>query len=178
MASPPEPLPVSAAELFAGTFGPGSRVYHVGFVVPDLEEGIATMTEVLGVPFTEPITMAGLRLMTPDGPRVEVLRLAYTTRPANVELIGTVSGTLWDFDDQHRGHHLGVWTDDVEAEAHRLEGLGLPALWWGEGAEGRWMFSYDLTPYGFYVELVDTVARSFYPEWFSAADPSLAPPDA
>jgi len=169
--------PSGPSQVFAGTFGLGSRVYHVGFVVPDLEEGIATMTEVLGVPFTEPIDLAGLQLMTPEGPRDEVLRLAYTTRPANVELIGTVSGTLWDFDDAHRGHHLGVWSDDVQAEAARLTALGMPALWWGVGTEGRWMFSYHLTPYGMYIELVDTIARAFYPQWFAAADPSLAPPE-
>ena len=69
------------------------------------------------------------------------------------------AGTLWDFDDRRRGHHLGVWADDVEAEADRLEGLGMTRLWWARDADGTMTFSYHDTPYGFYLELVTSVAR-------------------
>lgn len=172
-----EATPTAFSTIFAGTFGPGSRVYHTGFVVPDLDEAIGVMTKALGVPFTPPFELPGLELWTPAGRRDTVLRLTYSTRPANVELIESAPGTLWDYDDRHRGHHLGVWADDVEAEAHRLAGLGMPALWWGVGADGRRVFSYHLTPYGVYIELVDTVAQAFYPQWFASVDPGLPPID-
>ena len=162
------------APLLEATLGPGSNVYHVGFVVPDLDEAVARVGEALRLRFTEPMEMAGLQLATPDGPRDAALRLCYSTRPVHVELIQSVPGTLWDTEERERGHHLGVWTDDVEVEGARLESLGMPAVWWGTGADGRRVFSYHATPYGFFVELVDTVARAFYPGWFTAADPELA----
>ena len=70
---------------------------------------------------------------------------------------------------------MGVWADDIRAEAARLEQLGMRKLWWSADESGEVSgFSYHETPYGFYIELVDSVARSFYPDWFRAADPALA----
>jgi hypothetical protein len=159
----------------AGTFGRRARVYHVGFVVPDLEVAVAEMSEILAVPFTAPFELPFPEVQTPDGPVRVKLRYAYSTRPANVELIQSVPRTLWDFDDRHRGHHLGVWTDDVAKEAERLADRGMPKLWWGNNDAGRPMFSFHLTPFGFYIELVDTVAMSFYPQWFAGFDPLVSP---
>lgn len=171
------PVPTSSAfddlkrlGLLAGGFGGSARVFHVGFVVPNLEEAIADMGEVLGVPFTPPTVLAFPELQTPEGPRSFPLRYAYSTRPLHVEFMEAVPGTLWDFNDGHRGIHLGVWTDDVAEEADRLATRGMPALWWGE-YEGRKMFSFHLTKYGFYIELIDTYAKSFYPAWFAESDP-------
>ena len=160
--------------LLAGTMGATARSYHVGFVVPDLDEAIALMTKALGVPFTAPMELPFRTLHTPEGEREVTLRLAYSTRPAHVELIESAPGTLWDFDDRVRGHHVGVWADDVAAEADRLEGLGMRTVWWATDDTGRMAFSYHETPYGFYLELVDAVARSFYPGWFAQADPEMA----
>src|SRR4051812_4659822 len=110
----------------AGTLGTGARVYHVGFVVPDLDDAIAVLGPVLGVTFAPAVDLPFTTLETPDGPRDVRLRLAYSTRPAHVELIATAPGTLWDFDDQRRGHHLGVWTDDIGG-AGPVGGLRRPA---------------------------------------------------
>jgi catechol 2,3-dioxygenase-like lactoylglutathione lyase family enzyme len=155
--------------------GSGARVYHVGFVVPDLDAAIADVSEGLGVTFTEPMTLPYPTLQTPDGPKDVSLRLAYTARPAHIELIGDVPGSLWDFTDSRRGHHLGVWADDVDAEADRLDARGWRRMWWATNEDGRLAFSYHDTPYGFYIELVGTVAKGFYPTWFSQADPELLP---
>lgn len=166
---------LSRLGVLAGTLGAGASVYHVGFVVPDLEAAIDVMSTVLGVPFTAPMALPFTALQTPDGPRDVPLRFAYSTRPVHVELIESAPGTLWDFDDRQRGHHLGVWADDVAAESDRLEGVGLERLWWAEGEDGRLAFSYHATPFGFYLELVDTVAKAFYPGWFGSVDPEVAP---
>jgi hypothetical protein len=160
--------------LLAGTMGAGARVYHVGFVVPDLHDAISTLGPALGITFSPPIDLPFTTLETPDGPREVSLRLTYSTRPVHVELISSAAGTLWDFADERRGHHLGVWTDDVAAEAERLDGLGLRRLWWVRGDDGRMVFSYHDTPYGFYIELVDNAARAGMPDWFRALDPELA----
>ena len=161
--------------LLAGTMGAGSRIYHVGFVVPDLDAAIDDVGEGLGVTFTEPMTLPYQTLHTPDGPRDVSLRLTYSARPAHIELIANAPGSLWDFADQRRGHHLGVWADDVDAEADRLDARGWRRLWWATNSDGRLAFSYHDTPYGFYIELVGTTAKAFYPAWFGAADPDVLP---
>ena len=52
--------------------------------------------------------------------------------------------------------------------------LGLPRVWWADSPDtGKGAFSYHATPYGFFIELVDTAARAFYPDWFRAVDPAL-----
>jgi len=159
----------------AGTLGTGARVYHAGFVVPDLDEAMAVLGPVLGVTFGPAVELPFTTLETPRGSRDVRLRLAYSTRPAHVELIASAPGTLWDFDDERRGHHLGVWTDDIGGEADRLDRLGMARLWWVRGPDGELVFSYHDTPYGFYIELVNDAFRAGLAESFRAADPSLVP---
>jgi catechol 2,3-dioxygenase-like lactoylglutathione lyase family enzyme len=156
--------------LLAATMGPEARVYHVGFVVPDLATAVAELSPALGVTFTEPMTLPDFEVHTQDGPRDLELRLVYSTTAVHVELIEDAPGTLWDFGDRQRGHHLGVWADDVAAEADRLDALGLERVWWAVGGDGHLAFSYHQTPFGFYIELVGTVAKSFYPAWFAQAE--------
>src|SRR6185437_13803844 len=149
--------------LLAGTMGEGARIYHVGFVVPDLEAAMADLGEGLGVTFAEPMTLPYTTLHALDGAHEVTLRLSYTTRPVHIELIGNAPDSLWDFADRQRGHHLGVWADDVDAEAARLEARGWRRLWWALNDDGRLAFSYHETPYGFYIELIGVGAKAFYP---------------
>jgi len=167
----PEAEDLARLGVLAATMGAGSRVYHVGFVVPDLEEAIATLGPALGVSFLPPLELPFSTLETPAGAREVSLRLTYSTRPVHVELIASVSGSLWDFDDRRRGHHVGIWADDIESEADRLDGLGMPRLWWVRGPDGVMIFSYHDTPYGFYIELVNSTFRNGLAESFRAAGP-------
>lgn len=156
--------------VLAATMGADARVYHVGFVVPALDAAMTKLGEALGIVFTEPMNLPFTKLQTPDGERDVALRFAYSTRPVHIELIAAAPGTLWDFATQERGHHVGVWADDVESEATRLESLGMPRVWWASDLEGRPAFSYHETPFGFYIELVGAAAKAFYPDWFRAAE--------
>lgn len=166
---------LSALGVLAGTLGSTARVYHTGFVVSDLEEAMQTLSAALGVTFAEPMSLPVTTLQTPQGPREVQLRLSYSTRPSHIELISSAPGSLWDFHSALRGHHLGVWADDIRAEAAHLESLGMRKVWWHADERGEVAsFSYHETPYGFYIELVDSAARGFYPDWFRAADPALA----
>src|SRR3954452_21582556 len=65
----------------AGTLGTGARVYHAGFVVPDLDEAMAVLGPVLGVTFGPAVELPFTTLETPRGSRDVRLRLAYSTRP-------------------------------------------------------------------------------------------------
>lgn len=91
--------------------------FQVGFVVPDLEAAMAELAAGLGVEILGP-----LERDVPDG----VLRIAFArTPPPYVELIQGPPGSLWDATEGGRMHHLGYWSDDLEADSARLEAVGM-----------------------------------------------------
>jgi hypothetical protein len=158
--------------LLAATMGSTARAYHAGYVVPDLDEAMRALGEALGVEWAPPIDLPIRHMRTRDGDvEVEPLRLTYSTLPTHVELIQSQPGTLWVADQGLRGHHLGVWADDLAAESARLSELGLPLHTCGLDEQGEMAsFAYHETPFGLYLELVDAVAKAFYPLWFAQAD--------
>lgn len=169
---PEIPAADSALGLLAATMGSTARVYHCGYVVPDLDKAMVVLREALGVAFAPPMELPYRRMQTPDGV-IEIdqpLRLTYSSLPVHVELIQSAPGTLWEADTGLRGHHLGVWADDLAAESARLSALGLPLHTHGLGDDGELTgFAYHATPFGMYLELVDSVAKQFYPGWFAQA---------
>lgn len=160
--------------LLAGPFGHDARVFHVGIVVSDLAAAIEQYGALLDVTFTEPMDLPFPVIHTPDGDLPLTMRCAYSTRPLNVELVQAAPGTLWDVDHPMQGRHLGVWADDVAVHSQRLSAAGMPRVAWGTGDDGRELFCYHRTPLGFYIELVDDIAKDFYPAWFASVDPALA----
>lgn len=162
--------------MLAATVGASARVFHAGYVVPDLSAAIDDMSMTLGLRFIEPVEVDGLTLNTPEGPRDDIrLRFSYSVRPGHIELIEHCPGpgSVWDFHDPQRGHHIGVFTDDIVAEANRLDARGWRQVWWGSAPDDTMLFSYHETPYGFYLELVNSVGRPYFASLFAEADPSL-----
>jgi hypothetical protein len=157
--------------LLAATLGAQARVFHTGFVVRDLDGAMRLLGEALGVDWAKPLEVAGIKLRTRDGGiEVPEMRLTYSAKPAHVELIQEVPGSLWVAESGLRGHHVGMWTDDLAGEVERLEALGLPLHTHGLDAAGELAtFAYHEPPLGLYIELVDASAKSFYPQWFAQA---------
>jgi hypothetical protein len=91
--------------------------FQVGFVVPDLEPAMKEFGAGLGVEMI--------------GPQERdlgdaVLRIAFArTLPPYVELIQGPPGSLWDATAGARIHHLGYWSEDMDADSARLEAAGL-----------------------------------------------------
>jgi len=157
--------------VLAATLGSAARVFHAGFVVPDLDGAMHVLGSALGVNWAKVLEAPPMKLRTRTGD-VEVpgMRLTYSAQPAHVELIEEVPGTLWEAESGMRGHHVGLWTDDLAGEVARLEKLGLPLHTHALDGEGKLAtFAYHETPFGMYIELVDTAAKSFYPKWFTPA---------
>ena len=161
----------------AATMGTDARIFHTGFVVPDLDATIADMKDTLGVVFMEPLEIAGVTLHSLDGTREDdiTVRFAYSTRPCHIELIERVASkaTFWSYDSRLRGHHIGVFTDDVAAEAGHLDSRGWEKVWWGTAPDGTMVFSLHETPYGFAVELVSSAGKEIFAQLFSQADPDI-----
>ena len=53
--------------------------------------------------------------------------------PVHIELIEAAPGTIWDLGTGAAIHHVGLWTDDVAAEAQRLIASGMPVIAGGFG---------------------------------------------
>ncbi|MFV8054762.1 VOC family protein [Mycobacterium sp. 48b] len=167
---------LDALGVLAATLGADARVFHVGFVVPDLDSAIKDVGQTLGLTFTEPVEVAGLTLHTSAGERDDVvLRFTYSTRPTHVELIEHTAApeTLWDFGSRTRGHHIGVFSEDVAIEAERLDACGWNRSWWATAPDGTMVFSMHDTPYGFAVELVSSAGKQYFAGQFIEADESL-----
>jgi Glyoxalase/Bleomycin resistance protein/Dioxygenase superfamily len=157
--------------LLAATMGSTARAYHCGYVVRDLHEAMRVLGEAIGVQWAPPMDLPITRMRTPDGAvEMEPLRLTYSSLPIHIELIEEQAGSIWVADELLRGHHLGVWADDLAAESARLSALGLPLHTSGLDDDGEMAsFAYHETPFGIYIELVDSIAKAFYPLWFAQA---------
>jgi hypothetical protein len=91
--------------------------FQVGFVVPDLEAAMEELGAALGVELV--------------GPQERdlgdcVLRIAFAqTPPPHIELIEGPPGSLWDATGGAHLHHLGYWSEDMDADSARLEAAGM-----------------------------------------------------
>jgi hypothetical protein len=129
--------------------------FQVGFVVPDLEAAMEELGAALGVEMIGP--------QERDLGKGLVLRIAFARTPAPyLELIEGPPGSIWDSTGGARIHHLGYWSEDMDADSARLEAAGMAreidlgfARYHGPGSAT-----------GARVELISTEHReAFYERW-------------
>lgn len=149
-----------------------SEVFHTGFVVPDLEAGMAELTETLGCAWA-PLQAQRLRLRFPDRDADVDLRFTYSTAPHHLELIEAVPDTVWAL--QPAGapatHHVGIWSDDVAGDSERLTRAGSPCLATYRTSSGRPAgFAYHRLASGALIEFVDAARKAVFAEWFAGGD--------
>ena len=103
-----------------------TNLFHVGILVPDLDEAVARFTEVLGLY----VQGAGRRPCRP----VRAGDVGRSARPADlvvgrgsaVPRAARVAGQQRPLRSPHEGlHHVGLWEPDPEALIDRLQHLGL-----------------------------------------------------
>jgi Glyoxalase/Bleomycin resistance protein/Dioxygenase superfamily len=146
--------------------------FHVGYVVPDLDEAMQRLTVSAGLRWAAarrlPVT-----LRTPASEMSTQLELTYSVQgPPHLELIAVQPGTVWG--SEHCGlHHLGYWTgrfaDDIDALTRA--GFEFEAGAVDEhGALTR--FAYLREPHtGLRVELRDDARRPAMEQWLRGAGP-------
>ena len=133
------------------------RIFHNGFLVPNLEVAMQEMGASLGVTWATPWSYDPMSYWTPAGKAETPLLVTYSKQgPQHVELI---QGTgFWASKPGVGIHHIGVWTDNLAAEANALVKQG----WVPEAAlmspdEGWGRFCYIRPPSGgMRLELVST----------------------
>ena len=88
----------------------------------------------------------------------------------HIELVEGSGGSVWDAGEVPGTHHIGVWVDDVDAEADRLISLGwsLEACRSDPEADGtHGIFAYLQPPSGLLVEVVSREIQPYFEAWWA-----------
>jgi glyoxalase/bleomycin resistance protein/dioxygenase superfamily protein len=142
-------------QLVAARFG---DFFHVGVVVENIDAAMGEFGSASGVSWRS--LVGGLRMLwTPEGERLYTPTAVYTQEgPPFLELIQTVPETIWD---RPGLHHMGFWSDDIEAGARGLEELGMErvsAVFTPD--HDLLLATYHRTPSGSYLELIRSESRA------------------
>ena len=127
--------------------------FHVGIVVDDLDTALTEMTDLLGYEWCSLISVETPVVLV-DGETSLGLTFAYSKDTPRVEVIQSIPGTLWIPAAESGLHHLGYWSDDVAADAHRLAFHGYEREASGVRPDGELMWTYHRTPGRPRIELV------------------------
>jgi hypothetical protein len=122
------------------------ELYHTGIVVRDINAAMKDLADAVGVrwPVDElPEQRTIVEVWTPKGSIDVPFRAVYSIDgPVRLELVEAVEGTLWNTAGGGEVHHIGYWSDDIEATAAELEGKGFDRVASGgfEGHETLWIY--------------------------------------
>lgn len=148
------------------------EAFHVGVRVVDLDAAMGQLGAALGVRWATPMVRDAQPVWTPEhGLEAVPLRFCYSVEgPMHIELLEGARGSFWDAGDTPGTHHVGVWVDDVDAEAGRLVSLGwsLEACRSDPDADGtHGIFAYLQPPTGLLVEVVSREIQPFFEAWWA-----------
>jgi len=139
-----------------------SDLYHIGIVVEDFEGEMTRMSRDMGLSWS-PVIRVPVPVWTRDFGTMQLQSCAvYSQQQPCIELVKAVPNSPWVPVKERPIHHLGYWTDDLEASSAELDAKGCPKILCAS-MEGR-MFgmAYHEMRNGMYVELVD---RKSFTDW-------------
>lgn len=145
------------------------ELYHVGYVVDDIEASMALYSRALGLTWAA-VTPRSLRVVVngSEPPRTVELLATYSVQgPPYVELIQELSGDVWG-GGSLRLDHLGYWVDDLAASFAQLRADGLDASVQAvDDHDCPIRFSYQRvsSESGPWIELVDRAVRPALMAW-------------
>ena len=89
--------------------------------------------------------------------------------PQHVELLEGPEGSVWDGTATPGVHHVGVWVDDLAAEADAVLSRGWTCAAAQQSPDdGFGVFAYVVPPSGAIVELVSSAVRPHFDQWWAA----------
>ncbi len=103
-----------------------SPYFHIGILVPDLDEAIERFGDVLGVTFADRVYQDSQYF--DDGDVIKDLRLHLTFStdgPPYYELLEAQGDGLYSMKHGAGLHHVGVWEADCNAKRQEFEGKGM-----------------------------------------------------
>ena len=143
-----------------------SDQFHAGVVVDNLDAAMNDLAALLGYEWCPAITVP-LQVTFPAEVTTVELTFAYSVTTPRLELVATVPGTLWS--PVAGVHHLGYWSDDLNADGELLSSKGYTLEATGFGPDGSSLWSYHRKANGFRVELVNRQLRSFLEQYWTPA---------
>jgi catechol 2,3-dioxygenase-like lactoylglutathione lyase family enzyme len=146
-------------------------LYHVGIVVPDIEDAKARFSDLLGITWGPVIETEVLDLRDGDGNELVLPNtLCYSVEPPHLELVLEVPGSVWECNEHSNLHHIGVWTDDLPAETSRYSDARCPLQLCGRAPDGDLQqFAYHRDALGVRIELVDASIKPMMEEFMFKA---------
>jgi hypothetical protein len=148
------------------------NLYHTGVVVDDLDGTMAWLTSVAGYTWTDVVEVDQVA-QTPSGEVTIPMRMVYSGASPRLELLQTVPGTVWTPADSGV-HHIGYWSDDVEADLATLEesGMNCEVKSFNPDGSGTLLWAYAKGAVGPRIELVSRAMEPFINYWWASASPS------
>lgn len=135
-------------------------LYHTGIVVRDLEAAMRDFSDATGIRWR-----ASGSMVVPVWHLGEDLDIPFSAvysldGPHYLELVQEVPGTVWVCPGDGHVHHLGYWSDDLEATAADLEGRGFARVASSTMGGDRMVFTYHRRGTGPLIEHVSTSIKS------------------
>ena len=146
-------------------------LYHAGIVVDDFDEALNRFSQTHGYRWCEPVSIDQL-IITPAGEQTVPMRIVYSVDEPRIEILQTIQGTIWTPADSGI-HHLGYWSDDVDADVALLLDTGMELEATTPLDDGSPLFAYCHAPGRTRIELVNRVMEPMMREWFSQPAVSL-----
>ena len=104
------------------------NVFHVGYLVPDLLEAMATLGRQLQITWATPFEMESGFSTAAGEPDSDVVRIAFSTQgPPHLEIIEVVprAGSIFAAPAGGGFHHFGIYADRWRDEVARLTDAGM-----------------------------------------------------
>ncbi|HVU73799.1 MAG TPA: VOC family protein [Mycobacteriales bacterium] len=139
--------------------------YHAGIVVDDFEAALVWFSAVAGYRWCEPVAV-DVPVDLPDGRRTLPMRLTYSVDEPRLELVQGIPGTLW-IPSTSGIHHLGYWSDDVDADIAHLQAQGMALEASAPLPDGTKQWAYCKGPGTVRIELVNRVLEPALRAWFT-----------
>ena len=140
-----------------------SELYHVCIVVREIEPAREHLSELLGVEWG-PLSRFDMPYRRVDGTDAVAVNFAisYSLGAPHLELVESVPGSPWEWNEHSNLHHLGYLVDDPDTGAEHLAATACPL-----GAHGidprtgslGWAYHRD-EALGFRIEIVDAAASA------------------
>jgi len=143
-------------------------LYHTGIVVEDLDEARTWWTETAGYRWG-PTVGGDTPVVMPDGEITVPMRIAYSADEPRLELVQAIPGTLWMPADSGV-HHVGYWSDDVDADIAHLLRRGLSLEVKAPSPDGSTRWAYCKGDRGPRIELVSRAMAPVLQQLFVPAE--------
>jgi hypothetical protein len=149
------------------------RLFHTGFLVPDLRAAMDHYGVAMGLTWAPIRTLAALPVWSADkGLRNVAIEVVYSMDgPHHTEMVTGEPGSPWD-PASGRGQHFGLWADDIATETAAWIARGWTVLAAGASPEERYGTYVYLTPPGggLMIEFVASHLEPSFHRWWAGED--------